>query len=125
MLKLILGVIAGFIVWSLIFVGGEAVVRAIVPGAVAPADATYVGSIGILLGYLMRSIIASVLAGFTAALIAGENAKSTLILGVVLLAVGSMVQVGAWNMLPAWYHIVFLVLLIPMTIVGGKLKNIT
>jgi len=129
MLKLILrviaglGVIQGFIVWSLVFVGGEAVVRAIAPGAVAPADATYVGSVGILLGYLLRSVLASILAGLTTALIAGENAKSTLILGVVLLAVGIMVQIGAWNMLPAWYHIVFLALLVPMTIFGGKLKK--
>ncbi len=123
MVRIIIGIVVGFIVWTLVFVGGEAVLRAIAPGAVALQDATYVGSVGLLLGYLIRSIIASILAGFVAALIAGENAKSTLILGIVLLAVGLMVQISAWSKLPPWYHIIFLLLLIPMTIFGGKLKK--
>jgi len=124
MVKTILGIVVGFIVWSLVFVGGEALVKAIAPGMAAPEGATYVGSVGILLGYLVRSIIASILAGFVAAMIAGENAKSTLILGIVLLIVGILVQAGAWSVLPVWYHLIFLALLIPMTIFGGKLRKV-
>ncbi|NNE99766.1 MAG: hypothetical protein HKN25_12165 [Pyrinomonadaceae bacterium] len=123
MLRIILGVIVGFVVWSVVFVGGEALVKAIAPGAAAPDGATYVGSVSILLGYLVRSIIASILAGFIGVLVAAENSKTPLILGIVLLAVGIMVQASAWSMLPVWYHLIFLALLIPMTIVGGKLKK--
>lgn len=122
--RIILGVIVGFVVWSVVFVGGEALVRAIAPGAVAPSDVTYFDSTGVLLGYLVRSVIASIFAGLSAVLVAAESAKTTLILGVVLLLVGIMVQTSAWSLLPVWYHLVFLALLIPMTILGGKLKKV-
>ncbi len=123
MLKIILGVVVGFIVWSIIWVGGEALIRAIAPGSAVPSDITYFDSTGVLLGYLVRSIIASILAGLSAVLVAAEVSKTPLILGVVLLIVGIMVQASAWSVLPVWYHLVFLVLLIPMTILGGKLKK--
>ncbi len=122
--KIILGIVVGFIVWSVVFVGGEALVKAIAPGMAAPDGATYVGSAGILLGYLVRSIIASILAGFSAVMVSAENSKTPLILGTVLLIVGILVQAGAWNMLPVWYHLVFLALLIPMTFVGAKLRKV-
>lgn len=124
MLRIILGVFIGFIVWSVVFVGGESLVRAIAPGMVAPPDVTYFDSVGVLFGYLVRSIIASILAGLTAVLVSAENSKTPWILGIVLLAVGVMVQIAAWSVLPVWYHLVFLALLIPMTIVGGKLKKV-
>lgn len=121
--RMIAGVIVGFIVWSIIFVGGESLMRVVAPGTVAPLDATYVDSTMLLLGYLIRSIIASIVAGFTAVLISGEFSKTTLILGLVFLVVGILVQASAWNMLPVWYHLTFLILLIPMTILGGKLSR--
>jgi hypothetical protein len=119
----ILAVIAGFIVWSVVFVGGEALTRVIAPAWVAPADATFVGDAPLLLTYLVRSVIASVLAGFTASLIAKDSAKIPFILAIILLLVGLMVQIGTWNMVPVWYNIVFLILLVPMTMLGAKLKS--
>ncbi|CAN5309298.1 hypothetical protein BH20ACI1_BH20ACI1_16930 [soil metagenome] len=122
--KISLGVIVGFIVWTIIFVGGESVIRAISPSLAAPENATFVDSTALLIGYLIRSIIASVLAGLTAAFIARENSRTPLILGIVLLVVGLSVQIGSWNLLPIWYHLTFLILLIPMTLLGGKLKTL-
>ena len=121
--KIILGVIAGFIVWTIIFVGGESALRAISPSLAAPENAASVDSAALLISYLIRSIIASILAGLTSALVAGENARTPLILGFVLLLVGLLVQIGSWSILPIWYHLTFLILLIPMTILGGKLKK--
>ncbi len=122
--KIILGIIVGFIVWSVVFVGGEALVKAIAPDMAAPDGATYVGSVGILMGYLVRSIIASILAGFSAVMVSAENYRTPLILGIVLLVVGILVQAGVWTMLPVWYHLIFLALLIPMTFVGAKLRKV-
>lgn len=122
--KIILGVIVGFIVWTVIFVAGESVLRAISPNLAAPENAAIVDSTALLIGYLIRSIIASVLAGLTAAFIARENSRTPLILGIFLLIVGLLVQISSWNMLPIWYHLTFLILLIPMTLLGGKLKTL-
>jgi TRAP-type C4-dicarboxylate transport system permease small subunit len=54
-------------------------------------------------------------------LIAKEDKLTNLILGILLLAFGILVQVVAWNYMPIWYHLIFLALLIPMTMIGGKL----
>ena len=42
-------------------------------------------------------------------------------LGLALLAVGIAVQAGYWDVLPIWYHLIFLALLLPMAALGGRL----
>ncbi len=122
MLRIILGVVAGFIVWSMLWVGADAVIRAIWTSYDESAKAMNFQT-SMLFVPLILSAIVSVISGFIAALIARENAKSPLILGIILLIVGLLVQLSVWNQIPLWYHLAFLILLIPMTILGGKLKK--
>jgi hypothetical protein len=134
MLRIILGVVAGFIVWMVLWGGSDTLLRAISPDwwgknlqgmeDFAYKQQPFKWDSTILIITLIRSFICSIIAGFTAALVAKENAKSTLILGVLLLAVGIFVQWIFWEVAPLWYHLSFLILLIPMTILGGKLKKI-
>jgi hypothetical protein len=63
------------------------------------------------------------MAGFIAAVVSGENKRSPLALGVLLLLFGAMVEAMAWSYLPLWYHLLFLALLIPMAVLGGKMKS--
>jgi hypothetical protein len=63
------------------------------------------------------------MAGFLAAVIAGENRRSTLILGIILLAVGVAVQIHLWNVFPSWFHLILWLLLVPSTILGGRMKQ--
>lgn len=132
MIRIILGVVVGFIAWSILWLGGDAVLSMLSPGwygaerdaavLAAANNAPYQLGSGVLLLLLVLSVIASIVAGFLAAAIANESARTTLILGVLLLIVGIAVQAGAWSMMPVWYHIIFLVLLLPMTMLGGKLR---
>ena len=133
MVKIVLGVIAGFVAWSILWVGSDQLLmtasanwygahqlgfeKAYINGEPFTADTT------ILLMHIVRSIIISIMSGFLAAVVAGENRRAPLILGILLLLFGLVVEIVAWNYLPVWYHIVFLVLLIPMTLLGGKLKQ--
>jgi len=133
MVRIILGVVAGFIVWSILWIGSDQVLitlsrdwygahqhgfeNAIINGQAFAADTT------ILALHILRSIIFSLMAGFLAAFIANENRKAPLALGILLLLFGLMIQVMVWNYLPTWYHVVFLGLLVPMTVVGGRLKS--
>lgn len=133
MLRIILGAIIGFIVWSILWVGSDALFSAISPGwygghhaeleAAVNNKTAFMSDSTILIIGLVRSVIFSIVAGFIAALIAGENSKSTLACGVLLLLFGIFIQSIFWNYAPLWYHILFLLLLIPMTILGGKLKK--
>ncbi|MGD9590320.1 MAG: hypothetical protein AB7Q37_11715 [Pyrinomonadaceae bacterium] len=133
MVRIILGVVAGFIVWTILWIGSDQVLinlsrdwygahqfgfeKALDNNEPFTADTT------ILALHIIRSIIFSLMAGFLAAFIANENRKAPLALGILLLLFGLMVQVMVWNYLPVWYHVVFLGLLVPMTVVGGKLKS--
>jgi len=133
MVRIILGVIVGFIAWSIIWVGGDEAIAMISPQwygahklalekAVFNKDA-FDASSAILVLKLVHSIVASVLAGYLAAFVANESKRTTLMLGILLLAVGIFFEFIYWQQIPIWYHIVFLILLIPMTIAGGRLKK--
>ena len=78
----------------------------------------------ILVLSLIRGVGFSVISGFLAASIAKENMITAALLAVVLLIVGVIMHFLAWNYLPLWYHLLFLTMLIPMTLLGGKLKKI-
>lgn len=132
MLRIILAAIAGFIVWTILWVGSDAFFMAISTSYREYMDGfqkaletkqPFELSSMILLLTLLKSFVCSIISGFIAALIARENNKSTLLLGVLLLAFGIFIQSVYWNYIPLWYHISFLLLLIPMTILGGKLKK--
>ncbi len=122
MLKIILGVIVGFVVWSILWVGCDSVIRVISPGIAPSNDLSNIPT-AYLAVKLILSVIFSIISGFIAALIAKENTKSTLILGVLLLLIGIMVELSIWNLLPVWFHLAFLILLIPMTLFGGRLRR--
>ena len=121
MLRIILGVVAGFIVWSILWVGVDAGLRAVWISYDESVKAMTFSS-SMLIVPLILSAIVSVVSGFVAALIAKENSKSPLILGIVLLIVGIFVQMGVWDKIPLWYHLAFWILLVPMTVLGGKLR---
>ena len=122
MLKKIIGVVVGFIVWSILWVGSEPVIAAVAPTLAPGTDLS-----NITVGYLGLKIVLSVLfslsAGYIASTFAGDSRNSPMILGVVLLLVGIGVQASVWALLPLWYHVVFLGLLIPATIFGGRLRK--
>jgi hypothetical protein len=133
MLKIVLGVIVGFIVWSIVWIGSDALVATLSPdwwgrhsaaieaafndGSTPPHDNM------ISLVMLVRSVITSLIAGYMAALVAGEYRRSTMALGIILVLVGITVEGLTWRMAPAWYHILFVLLLYPMTVLGGRLRR--
>ena len=135
MVRIVLGAIAGFFAWSLVWVGSEKILSAIWPawyGAHQTAFEAAIQSGGqftpdttILLMNIVRGAIVSAMSGFLAALIAGENKRSPLLLGFLLLAFDLLIVVLSWKHVPIWYGVIFTAMLIPMTIIGVKLKTTT
>ncbi|MBI3111988.1 MAG: hypothetical protein HYZ01_10485 [Ignavibacteriales bacterium] len=135
MVRIVFGVIAGFFAWAIAWFGGEQILSAIGPewfgahqkafeeavanGGPFTADTTF------LLIHIVLGSIVSGMSGFLAALIAGENKRAPLVLGFLLLAFGLLKAVLSWPYVPIWYHVIFTAVLIPMTIMGGKLKTAT
>src|SRR4026208_1642999 len=130
MLRIVLGVIAGFVSWLMVWVGSEKILSAIWPafgvhqGAFEEAiknGGQFTADTTMLLTHIVLSSIVSVMAGSLAAVIAGENSRAPLVLGFVLLALGILKAVMSWPYVPIWYHIIFTGILLPMAIMGGKL----
>jgi hypothetical protein len=135
MVRLILGVIAGFFAWAIAWFGSEKILSAIWPEEYGAHQLAFQSAIEnggqftadttLLLIHIVLGTIVSLMAGFLAALIAGENRRAPLVLGCLLVAFGLLKAVLSWPYVPIWYHIIFTALLMPMTIMGGKLKTTT
>ena len=132
MFRIVLGVIIGFFSWAIAWFGGEKILSVIWPAfganqrafqAAIENGGQFTANTSLLLTHIVLGSIVSVLAGFLAALIAGGNKRAPLLLGFVLLALGLLKAVVSWPYVPLWYHVIFTAMLIPMTILGGKLKT--
>jgi hypothetical protein len=132
MVRIALAVIAGFFAWLILWVGSEKVISAVWPAfgvhqaafqAVVEKGGEFTADTTMLLTHIVVGSVVSVIAGFLAALIAGENKRAPLVLGFLLLALGLLKAVMSWPYVPVWYHVIFTAMLLPMTVVGGKLKT--
>jgi hypothetical protein len=130
--RIVLGAIAGFFAWLVLWVGSEMILSAIWPTWYGAHQLAYTAAIKnggqfaadstILLIHIVCGSVVSVMSGFLAALIARETKRAPLILGVLLLALGLLKMVMFWPYVPAWYHVIFTALLVPMAVVGGRLR---
>ena len=134
MLRIVLGVIGGFIAWLIVWVGSEKALSAIWPAFgvhqkafedVIKNGGQFTADTSMLLTHIVIGSIVSVMAGCLAALIAGENTRAPLLLGFLLLAVGVLKAVMSWQYVPVWYHVIFTAILLPMAVLGGKLITTT
>jgi hypothetical protein len=133
MLRIVLGVIAGFFGWVILWVGSEKILSAIFPEgygvhqlafqAAIENGGQFTANTTLLLIHIVLGSVVSVTSGFLAALVAGENRRAPLVLGFLLVAMGVLKVVMSWPYVPIWYHVIFTSLLLPMTIMGGKLKT--
>jgi hypothetical protein len=130
MLRIVLGVIAGFIGWLIVWVGIEKILSAIWPAFGVHQKAfeeaiknggQFTAETTMLLTHIVVGSILAVMSGSLAALIAGENSRAPLFVGFLLLALGILKAVMSWQYVPLWYHVIFTAILLPMAIIGGKL----
>lgn len=122
MLRGIGAVVAGYALWTVVFLGGGATLRGMFPDA-HDADG-FTTSIPVLGLYLLISFAASVGAGAVTARVQGNGGTGwPAILGVLLLGTGIPVQLGAWDRIPLWYNLAFLAALVPLTLLGARLAG--
>jgi hypothetical protein len=132
MVRIILGVIGGFVAWFVAIILGEQVLSLLLPEgfgvhqqafqAAIEEGSPFTANTTHLALHCGLCFIGTALAGFLAAIIAGENRRAPLVLGLLLFAVGLLKAGISWSLVPLWYHGLFTGILAPMAIVGGKLK---
>lgn len=122
MVRSITSVVAGFLLWTVLWLGSNSLITVITPGSFKEDGST--DSILILLMILALSVVFSLLSGYVTAWIKQSFSNMPVwILGIILLAVGLFVQIQFWSLFPLWYNICFLLFLIPAVRVGAGFKR--
>lgn len=134
MVRIVLAVFAGFFAWAFAWVGSEMVLSAIWPDwygahqraftAAIKTGSAFSADTTVLFIHIVCAAVVSAIAGFLAALIARENQRAPISLGVLLTAFAVLKAVMSWPYVPVWYHVLFTVLLIPMVMLGGRFKAV-
>ena len=114
----IAAVLAGMVLWSVLWIGSNAGLGSAFPEIMIEGQPLF--HVPLLLTLIALSVVYSVAAGYVTGMTAARNAvKHAWALGVAQLALGIFFEVSYWNLLPVWYHLVFLALLIPGNVFGG------
>ena len=66
---------------------------------------------------------ATIGAGWVTALIARRSMLATVAAGLLLVAVFVPQHIMLWNKFPVWYHLTFLVSLVPLAYLGGQIEG--
>jgi hypothetical protein len=118
----ILAFAAGLVLWIVVISVLNRGLRLLVMGYAA-AEPTFSFTLGMLALRLAIAALASLIAGAVAASIAPSSALVPLLVGAALLAAFIPVHVRLFSLFPLWYHLVFLVMLIPLVMLGGWLAR--
>jgi len=120
MSKKIFGVVAGLAAWvGLVIVMGEIMRRSWPAYASVASAMTF--TLPMMFARLSIGALATVAAGFVTAMIVPRAALAKLMPGVLLLVAFVPQHIMLWNTFPVWYHLTFLLSLVPLTYVGGAL----
>lgn len=114
-------VIIGALTWVLLITLCGFVIRATWPAYVA-VEESMAFTLPMLFTRLGIGAVALLVAAKVATMIASKPNLATLILGTLLLVIFIPIHIGMWNVFPVWYHLTFLLTLIPLSIVGGKIS---
>jgi len=120
MLRNILGVVAGLVSWLIVAAIAGFILRASWPEYVAVADSMNF-TLPMMIARLSIGALATLSAGFVIALIA-RSSIAPLIGGVVLLIAFVPQHVMLWDKFPLWYHLTFLLSLVPLSYAGGRIR---
>lgn len=115
MIRSILAVLAGLAVWVLVATLLNLGLRAGLAGY-ALAEPTMAFTLGMKIARLTLGALASLSAGAVTGLIAPSKAWPAWVLGAIVLASFIPAHVYLWAKFPVWYHLTFLLTLVPLVV---------
>jgi len=121
MTRKLVAIVAGLAFWIAIALVAGLVIRATWPEYVSVAP-TMAFTLSMKIARLAIGAIATVAAGFVSARIA-HSLSAGLIPGILLLIFFIPEHVMLWDKFPIWYHLWFLVTLVPFTYMGNLMAR--
>jgi hypothetical protein len=121
-LKTVGAVIAALVTWFLVATVLNLALRAWWPHY-HEAETAFNFTIAMKLARLVLGAISTLSAGFVAAWIGKSRMGSAALTGIALLCLFIPGHYRIWDKFPAWYHLTFLVSLLPLTLLGATLNH--
>jgi hypothetical protein len=122
MKRSILACFAGLLTWMVVVTVINLVLRLSLPDYTA-AEHTLQFTLGMKWARLMMAIVTSVAAGAVTGWISRSNRSAPLIVGGVVLAMFLPLHIAIWSKFPVWYHLTFLLTIVPSVLVGALLVS--
>jgi hypothetical protein len=116
----ILAFIAGFLAWGVVVTLINFVLRATIEGYVA-AEPKLSFTFGMMVARLVMAAVTSLAAGAVTGWVAPSSERPAWALGIVVLALFIPVHINLWHVLPIWYHLTFLLTIVPLVVIGSRL----
>ena len=120
MKRSILACVAGLVTWIVVVSIINRVLRLTLPNYTA-AEHTLQFTLGMKWARLLMAIMTSVVAGAVTGWISRSRAWAPLIVGGVVFGMFLPLHIAIWSKFPAWYHLTFLLTIIPAVLVGALL----
>jgi hypothetical protein len=116
--KAVIGVVAGLAVWIAVVAVAGVIMRSSWPAYARVADAMTF-TLPMMLARLSIGALATLAAGWVTTAIVPKPMLVRLMPGLILLVVFIPQHIALWNNFPVWYHLTFLLSLVPLTYLGG------
>jgi hypothetical protein len=117
----ILGVIAGLAAWMAIAGVAGVTMRSAWPDYASVADAMTF-TLPMMFARLAIGALATLGAGWVTAVIARRSMLARVTAGLLLVVVFVPQHIILWEKFPIWYHLTFLVSLVPLACLGGQIS---
>ena len=114
-------IVAGLVAWGVVVTLLNFGLRAAIPGYHA-AEATLLFTGAMKAGRLVEAAIASIAAGMAVRAIAPASRAAPWVTGLIILALFVPVHIQLWSKFPIWYHLTFLLSIVPLVLLGASVR---
>jgi hypothetical protein len=118
--KTVVAVVAGLVVWVAVVIVAGMILRVSWP-AYASVAAAMTFTLPMQVARLSIGALATLATGWVTTVIAPRSIRVRLMPGLILLVAFIPQHIILWNTFPVWYHLTFLLSLVPLTYLGGKM----
>lgn len=113
-------IVAGLVAWAVVVTLLNFGLRAAIPDYHA-AEATLQFTMAMKIGRLTEAALASIAAGAVVGFIEPSKRWAPWVVGLIILGMFLPVHINLWSKFPVWYHLAFLVPLMPLVVLGSAL----
>lgn len=111
----------GICAWAFVVTLLNFGLRAAIPGYHA-AETTLLFTLTMKAGRLLEAAIASFAAGVAVRAVAPSSRAAPWVTGLIILAMFVPVHIQLWSKFPVWYHLTFLLSIVPLVVLGASVR---